>query len=53
MDIQPDAVAEAVAEVVAMPGGGDEVARDRVDLAALGPGRTAASAVSCACSTVA
>ena len=35
VDIEPDAVAEAVAEVIAMPGGGDQVAGDRVDLAAL------------------
>ena len=36
VDLQPDAVAEAVAEVLGVPGGGDQVARDRVDLAPLG-----------------
>ena len=52
VDVDPDAVPEPVAEVLGVPGGADHVARDRVDVAALRPGRTAASAVSCASSTV-
>ena len=38
VDLDADAVAEAVAEVLAVAGGGDDVARDRVDLAAGGAG---------------
>ena len=37
MDLQPDAVAEAVAEVLALPGRLDQVACDRVDLFAVRP----------------
>src|SRR5204863_4398228 len=36
VELQADAVAEAVAEVLAVAGRIDDVARDRVDLAALG-----------------
>ena len=38
VDLEPDAVAEAVAEVLAVAGGLDHRARDGVDLAAAGAG---------------
>ena len=53
VDLQADAVAEAVAEVLAVSGGLDEVARGRVDLLPARPARTAATPACCAASTVA
>ena len=41
MDLEAHAVPEPVPEVLPVALGGDQVARDRVDLAPVGPGRTA------------
>ena len=52
VDLEADAVAEPVAEVLAVAGLLDHLAGDRVDVLAVDPGATASSAASCAASTV-